>query len=152
MLAQLPVAPRFTVHSFFSSGEHVLLLVCWAGAAGVLVFPSAPEVYVGRKQWRQILFLVPFPCFLSCCDLKCFERVTSVFQRLVPLVAASADTGDVWTRISAKKASFRDWSDYNIRGKHSDLGVASVRQQTFAKSVACKACTFNVPCCSQVAQ
>ena len=58
----------------------------FAGPAqrGVLVFPSAPEVYVGRRQRRLILFLVPFPCFLSCCDLKCFERVTSVFQRLVP--------------------------------------------------------------------
>ena len=52
----------------------------------------------------------------------------------------------------AKRASIRDRSDYDIRGKHSDLGVASACQQMFVKRAACTARTSNVPCCSHVAQ
>ena len=41
----------------------------------------------------------------------------------------------------SKKARLRDRSDYNIRGKHDELGVVTVCQQTSDKKVACQTYT-----------
>ena len=61
-------------------------------------------------------------------------------QRFVPLVAASADTGDVWDENpeQERQAFVICWIATSVE-KHSDIDVASVCQQMLMKRVACKA-------------
>ena len=109
--------------------------MCWAGAARCFGFPVCAGGLC-RSQAVQADFIpFLFPCFSQLFVISsASKRVASVVSVLChwrqrPLTLKMSGRG-AWER----KASLRDWSDYNIRGKHSELGVATECQQMFVNS------------------
>ena len=70
------------VHSFCWSKQRRPSVGVLGRHSGVFVFPSVPEVSAGRRQCRQLFFLVPFLVFSAVVISSVFERVTSVVSVL----------------------------------------------------------------------